>query len=229
MISNFIVAITGKTGCGKSFLMNYLIHKEYEKKNRQGIVVLDFRGDHLNLLHKKDFFYLRISSSLFNKYRFNWTGIFEKYPYLIIEPFKLTVDEYQKLGNEISLGILEVKNRVFFLEEAHLCFPVYTSLLKGFGILVTTGRKLGIDFYFLCQRASTINTTAVAEANIRICFQQDEKNDLFRMQPYFSIPLSELKRFEFVAKNTFSHQEIVSNTNDLKKIDIIFEKQSYEK
>lgn len=55
MISNIISFVCGKTGVGKSFLLNYLIHKEYELKRREGIVVLDFRGDHLNLLKKKSF------------------------------------------------------------------------------------------------------------------------------------------------------------------------------
>jgi len=54
-ISNLLVFLAGKTGSGKSFALNYLIHREYELKRREGIVILDFRGDHLNLLKKKVF------------------------------------------------------------------------------------------------------------------------------------------------------------------------------
>jgi len=222
-VSNVISFICGKTGCGKSFLLNYLIHKEYFLKRRQGIVVLDFRGDHLNLLKQKEFKYLRISGNILNNYNIDWVNVLQEYPYLIVEPWKLTQAEYQELGNQIALGIVEVQNRVFFLEEAQLCFSVYDSIKRGFGILTTTGRKIGIDFYFTSQRPGIVNSTAVSQANVRVAFTLDDVNDISRMRGHFppEIDLTKLRRFEFVAYNVFTHQQVISNTNDLKKIDKI--------
>jgi len=224
-ISNLICFVCGKTGTGKSFFTNYLIHKEYKLKRRKGIVILDFRDDHLNMLHEKyktDFYYLRISGEILNKYDIDWVNILKKYPYLIISPYKLTQKEYQKLGNDVALGIVEVGDRVFVLEESQLCFPIYDSIKRGFGILVTTGRKLGIDFYFTSQRAGTVNTTAVAEANIRVSFALDDLNDIQRMRNFFNdIDLSKLKRFEFVCKNTFTHKQVIGNTSRCEDVDKI--------
>jgi len=223
MVSNIISFICGKTGTGKSYLLNYLIHREYELKRRGGIVVLDFRGDHLNLLKQPDFHYLRISGDILNNYSIDWEGVLKEYPYLIVEPYKLTQEEYQQLGNDIALGIIEVQNRVFFLEECQLCFSVYDSIKRGFGVLITTGRKIGIDFYFTSQRAGIVNSTAVSQANVRISFTLDDVNDLQRMRTHFSseINLAELRRFEFVAYNVFSHEQVISNTSDLNKVDKI--------
>ena len=223
MVSNIIAFLCGKTGTGKSFLLNYLIHREYELKRRQGIVILDFRGDHLNLLKQREFKYLRISGYILNNYNIDWVSVLNEYPFLIIEPWKLTQAEYQELGNQIALGIIEIGNRVFFLEESQLCFSVYDSIKRGFGILITTGRKIGIDFYFTSQRPGIVNSTAVSQANVRVAFTLDDINDVGRMRGHFpsGIDLTKLKRFEFVAYNVFSHKQTISNTSDLKKIDEI--------
>lgn len=222
VVSNKIISIIGKPGCGKSYLTNRLIEKDINRNERGGIVILDFQGEYLNFV-KKGFKYLKVDPSIFRHYYLNWVGILEKYPYIIIEPFGLTIEEYQKLGNQIASAIIKVEQRSFYLEEAHLCFPVHSSLMQGFGELVTTGRKLGIDFIFVCQRSSTINTTAIATANLRICFQQDEPNDIKKMQSYFSqYKIDELKRFEFVAKNTMTHQTIKGNTSNCDIIDQIW-------
>ena len=222
MISNVLCFLTGKTGCGKSFALNYLLHREYELKRRAGIVCLDLRADHLNLLKLSGFHYLRISANILHNYDLNWAGILAEYPYLIIEPYKLSREEYEKLADDIAEGIIEVGNRIYVLEESGLAFPVYTGIRRNLSVLITTGRKLGIDFYFTSQRPSFVSTVAVSQANIRICFSFDDLNDLQRMRTYFSdVSLSKLKRFEFVARNEFTHKQIISNTSDLKKIDEI--------
>ena len=222
MISNIICFVCGKTGVGKSFLLNYILHKEYQLNRRGGMVILDLRGDHLNLLKEPKFKYTRISGDILNNYDIDWKGILTAYPYLIIEPYKITQEDYQNMGNQIALALVDIGNRIFVLEEAQLCFSVYDSIKKGFGILVTTGRKLGLDFYFTSQRPGIVNTTAVAEANIRIAFSLDDINDLQRMKSIFSeTDLTQLKRFEFVAKNTFNHKQIKSDTNHLQMIDDI--------
>lgn len=220
MTGGNLCSIMGKRGCGKSTLIHYIIGKTLQTKLRNGIVILDYKGEYVNFL-KKRFFYLRVTSKLLRNI-YDWEGILRKYPYIIIHPYKLPPRKYQELGNKISLALLEIGQRSFFLDEAHLYFPTHSSLLDGFGTLVTTSRSLGIDFYFVCQRAATINTTAMAEANIRICFQQDEKNDVQQMQRYFDRDISKLKVYEFVAKNTYNHKQIFSDTKHLEKLDEIF-------
>jgi len=90
-------------------------------------------------------------------------------------------------------------------------------------VLVTTGRKLGIDFYFTSQRPGTVNSTAVSQANVRVSFVLDDINDIQRMRGHFpsEIDLTKLRRFEFVAYNVFNQQQIISNTSNLKIIDKI--------
>jgi len=221
-ISNRIVFLSGKTGCGKSFALNYLIHREYELKRREGIVVLDLRDDHLNLLKEKDFYYLRISPNILNNYELDWAGILTKYSYLLVSPFKLSREEYEQLADNIAEGIVEIGNRVYVLEEAGLAFPVYSGIRRNLSVLITTGRKLGIDFYFTSQRPSFVSTVAVSQANVRICFSVDDQNDIQRMKSYFSdVDLSKLQRFQFVARNEFSHEQIQSDTNNLKDLDKI--------
>jgi len=219
-VSNLIVFLAGKTGTGKSFALNYLIHREYELQRREGIVVLDLRDDHINLLKEKDFHYLRISPNILNNYELDWEGILGKYPYLIIVPYKLSREEYEKLADDIAEGIVEVGNRIYVLEEAGLAFPVYTGIKRNLSVLITTGRKLGIDFYFTSQRPSFVSTVAVSQANIRICFSVDDSNDIYRMKTYFKdIDLTKLERFQFVARNEFSHEQIQSDTSNLQIID----------
>lgn len=109
------------------------------------------------------------------------------------------------------------------MEECQLCFSVYDSIKRGFGILTTTGRKIGIDFYFTSQRPGIVNSTAVSQANVRVAFTLDDINDISRMRGHFptGVDLTKLKRFQFIAYNTFSHQLVVSDTNHLKKINPI--------
>lgn len=223
MINNIIAFVCGKTGTGKSYLLNYLIHKEYELKRRGGIVILDFRGDHLGLIKKKEFHYLRISGDILNNYNIRWGDVLTEYPYLVIEPYKLSRDEYQRLGNDIALGIVDIGNRVFFLEESQLCFPIHDTIRRGFGVLITTGRKIGIDFYFTSQRAGIVNSTAVSQANTRISFLLDDVNDIKRMLGHFpsEVDLTKLKRFQFVAHNAFTHKKIIGDTSNLGEIDSI--------
>lgn len=225
--NNLICAILGKTGTGKSFSTNWIIHQEYEKKRRNGIVVLDIRADHLNLLKKNDFHYLRISGEIFNNYNLDWVGILQKYPYVVIEPIKISREDYEKLADDISKGLLEVENRVFVLEEAHLALPVHTSIKRNLSVLITTGRKIGLDLYFTTQRAALVNSTAISQANIRISFLLDDLRDIDRMRGHFppEIDLTKLKRFEFVAHNVFTHQFCKGTTNDLSVVNkIIWQK-----
>lgn len=220
-INNTIAFVCGKTGCGKSFLMNSLIQREYELRRRAGIVILDLHGDHLNVINHPEFRYLRVSGDMVRRYKFDWEGILKKYPYIIIETDKIDQAGYQKLGNDIAAALVEVRDRAFFLEEAHLCFPIHDTIRGGFGILVTTGRKLGIDFYFITQRPSTVNTTAVSQANVRISFVLDDINDLQRMRGHFppEVDLSSLKRFEFVGYNVFTHKMVKGSTDNVSVVD----------
>jgi hypothetical protein len=220
MISNLIVFLCGKTGCGKSYTLNYIIHREYELKRREGICVLDLRDDHLNLLKLPDFYYLKITPLIFNYYDLDWAGILQKYPYLLVSPHKLSREEYEKLADDIAKGIVDIGNRIYVLEEAGLAFPVYSGIRRNLSVLITTGRKLNVDFYFTSQRPSFVSTVAVSQSNVRITFTMDDINDINRVKTYFeNVDISKLKRFEFVCANEFSHQQIIGNTNDLKDLD----------
>jgi hypothetical protein len=183
---------------------------------------LDLRDDHLNLLKFPDFYYLKITPLIFNYYDLDWTGILQKYPYLLISPHKLSREEYEQLADDIAKGIVDIGNRIYVLEEAGMAFPIFSSIRRNLSVLVTTGRKLGIDFYFTSQRPSQVNTTAVSEANVRIAFSMDDKNDVQRMASYFPNENFEgLKRFEFFAKDTFTGKIIKGNTNNLQGLDKI--------
>lgn len=222
MVTNIICFVVGKTGSGKSYLLNHILHKELITKRRSGMVILDLRGDHLNLLDSNGFFYLRISANILRRYKIDWEGIIKKYPYLIVEPYKLSMEEYGELADDIAGGVVETGDRVFVLEEAAIGLPIYSSNRRNMSVLVTTGRGLGIDFYFTSQRPASVNTTAVAEANVRVCFPVDDINDVKRMKGYFpDDDLSLLKRFEFIALNTFTHEKIKSDTYHLPAIDKI--------
>jgi hypothetical protein len=222
MISNIICFLCGKTGCGKSYTLNYILHREYKLKRREGIVVLDLRDDHLNLLKLPDFYFLKITPLIFNYYDLDWAGILQKYPYLLISPYKISREEYEKLTDDIAKGIVDIGNRIFVLEEAGLAFPVYSGIRRNLSVLITTGRKLGIDFYFTSQRPSFVSTVAVSQANIRIAFTMDDANDINRVKTYFeNVDIANLKRFEFVARNEFTHEQVISNTSNLKVLDKI--------
>ena len=222
IVSNIICFIVGKTGTGKSFTLHYIIKKEYELKRREGICVLDLRDDHLALLKLPDFYYLKITPLIFNYYDLDWAGILQKYPYLLISPHKLSREEYEKLADDIAKGITDIGNRIYVLEEAGLAFPVYSGIRRNLSVLITTGRKLNVDFYFTSQRPSFVSTVAVSQANIRIAFTMDDTNDINRVKTYFeNVDIANLKRFEFVARNEFTHEQVISNTNDLRSLDKI--------
>jgi len=219
-ISNIICCVFGKTGVGKSTLTNYAINKEYQIKRRGGIVILDHKEDHKNLLKYQDFVRLPITDRIFNNYNLDWKGILKEYPYIIVEPIKLSRDEYEKLADDIAGGLIEVENRVYVIEEAQLAFPVNGSIRRSLSVLVTTGRKIGIDLYFTSQRPAMCNSVAVSQSNIRICFAVDDLVDLKRTSTYFSgVELEKLKRFQFVCKNTMNHKQIVGSTSDLSVVD----------
>jgi len=222
MISNIICFICGKTGSGKSYLLNYILHKEYQLNRRGGMVILDLRGDHLNLLKEPKFKYTRISGDILNNYNIDWGGILTAYPYLLIEPYKLSREEYEQLADNIAGGIVEIGNRIYVLEEAGLAFPVYSGVRRNLSVLIVSGRKLNLDCYFTSQRPSQVNTTAVAEANVRIAFSMDDKNDVQRMLSYFpNENFEELKRFDFLAKDTFTGEIVKGNTNNLQVLNKI--------
>lgn len=224
MITNIICSIIGKTGSGKSTFLNKLLKEDFRRKRREGIVVLDLRGDHLNLIKECDFHYL----SFFEEYldlKIDYVKLIKKNKFLIIEPIKISREGYEILSDLIAGAVLEVGNRIFVLEEASLSAPVYQSIRKNLSILATTGRKLGIDFYFTTQRPSLVNTTIISQANVRVSFALDDKNDLNRVKSYFnsSEDLNNLKRFEFLIKNEFNHKEAKSDTNKVEEIfDIIY-------
>jgi len=221
-ISNLIVFLVGKTGCGKSFTLHHILKKEYELKRRAGICILDLRDDHLAFLKLPGFHYLKISPNILNNYELDWAGILTKYPYLLVSPSKLSREEYEQLADDIAKGIVEVGNRIYVLEEAGLAFPVYSGIRRNLSVLITTGRKLNVDFYFTSQRPSFVSTVAVSQANVRISFSMDDANDINRVKTYFeNVDISTLKRFEFVARNEFSHKQVIGNTNNLKVLDEI--------
>jgi hypothetical protein len=225
MINNIICFLCGKTGCGKSYTLNYILHREYELKRRKGIVVWDLRDDHLNLLKLSDFYYLKISPLIFHYYDLDWSGILQKYPYLIISPYKLSTEECEILVDDIAKGIIDIGNRIFVLEEAGVAFPVYAGIRRirrNLSVLIATGRKLGIDIYFTSQRPQQVASIAISQANIRISFQLTDHNDLARVNSYFeNVDISKLERFQFVARNDFTNEQIIGSTDNLKVLDKI--------
>ncbi len=216
-----MVFLVGKTGVGKSYLLNHILHEELKKKRREGMVILDLRGDHIDLV-REGFRYIRISGSTFRRYNIDWEGVLKKYPYVLVEPYKLSMEEYGDLADDIAGGVVDNGNRTFVLEEAGIAMPVYSSGRRNLSVLVATGRGIGIDLYFTSQRPAQVNTTVISEANVRICFQLDEMNDVKRMKNIFpSDNLESLKRFEFIALNTFTHEKIKSDTYHPEAVDKI--------
>lgn len=223
IISNILCFIVGKPGSGKSHSLNYILHKELQMKRRAGIVILDLRADHINLIKtSEEFFYLKISPRILNNYKLNWAGILAKYPYVVIEPFKMSRDEYMELTERVAQGVLDVENRILVIEEAQMAMPVNSGIRRNMSAIITSGRKLGIDVYFTSQRPALVDTTAVSEANTRIVFSMDDVNDLKRIKPYvLGEKIETLDRFQFVAINNFTHNKIRSDTYHLETLDKI--------
>lgn len=220
MVTNIIGFVGGKTGTGKSYCLHYILEREYALKRRGGIVILDLQGDHVSLIKGTEFQYLPVSRELFMGYKLDWVGILQKYPYLIIEPTKFAEGEYGQLADNIAGAIMEIGNRTFVIEESHFAMPTYVSMKHDLSALITTGRKLGIDLYFTTQRPALVNTTAVTQANLRIGFYVDEKNDIQRMNSYFpGYDLSQLQFLEFVANNNRERKILKSDNNHLSELD----------
>lgn len=221
-ISNHLIFISGKTGCGKSTLLSYLILKSYKKKQRDGIVILDFKGEYKNLCQKTDFKYRPIDYETLIENWIDWEGYLKNEPYLIIHPYNFSSEEYAEIADNIAKGVLKIGNMVYIIEEAQLAFPVHTSIRRNMSALITTGRSQGIDVFFVAQRPADVLTTAIAQANIRISFALDDKNDLQRVSTYFKEEeVKKLKRFEFLCLNTMNHISVKSSTNKCSDVDNI--------
>jgi GTPase SAR1 family protein len=221
MKSNVILYCVGKTGVGKSYFLNYVLHKEIEKKRREGIVILDLRSDHVDLL-QEGFALCQVSHEMMSRLNIDWAGYLNTYKNVVVVPYKLSMEEYGDLADDLAGGVIDNGNRIFVLEEAGHGLPVYSSNHRNLSVLTTTGRGLGIDFFFTSQRPAQVNTTAVSEANVRVCFQLDEMNDIRRMKNIFPTDnIESLKRFEFIALNTFNHEKVRSDTYHLEAVDKI--------
>jgi DNA helicase HerA-like ATPase len=219
-VTNVIGFVSGKTGTGKSYCLNYILRREYELKRREGIVILDLQGDHVNLLREQKFFYLPMGKKNYDTYRFNWVGILQKYPYIIIEPQKFSGEDYGNLADDIAGAIMEIGNRTFVIEESHFAMPTNNSMKHHLSALITTGRKLGIDLYFTSQRPALVNTTAVTQANLRIGFFVDDPNDMKRMNGFFAdYDLSKLAFLQFVANNNRDRKVLKGDNNHLSELD----------
>ncbi len=222
MVTNIIGFVGGKTGTGKSYCLHYILEQEYKLKRRTGIVILDLQGDHVSLLKGTNFHYLPVSRELFVGYALDWVGILTKYPYIIIEPSGFDEGEYGQLADSVAGAVMKIKSRTLVIEESHFAMPTYASMKHNLSALVTTGRKLGIDLYFTSQRPALVNTTAVTQANLRIGFFVDDKNDVQRMNSYFpGYDLSQLEFMQFVANNNRDRRIIKSDNNHLQELDAL--------
>lgn len=219
-VNNIICAITGKTGTGKSTLLKFLISEEYKKRNRNGMVILDYAGEHREFLKiTKKFKHLKISRDIFNKKLINWEGLLSQNLYIIIEPYLLSANEYKDLVNSVCGALLKIKSRTIIIEETHLAAPLHQSVRENLGILITTGRKVGLDCFWTTQKVQSVNASLISESNIKITFLLDDINTTKRLRGVFTEKdILDLKKYEFLLKNSFTGSIIKGNTGSLDKI-----------
>jgi DNA helicase HerA-like ATPase len=182
MIENRRILVIGKSGSGKSWLVEYILERDIIDNEKNFLIFDPKGGEHNGFLDFPGARVLIVGREVFPHVNNEFcVGLLRMYKRLIVIPNMLDFAEIRKLMDCMSYAALQVGNLVVVLEEAQLIYP-HNQTLKWSEILVTSGRSNHIDVIIVTQRPSEIDSTVVSQCNIRFFFQMDDEPDLERVK-----------------------------------------------
>lgn len=185
------------TGSGKS----YFIQKMLEKTNLPIIATSNKIEDYYQLQHLtgKQFILVEVHENTRIK-SLPRKDIFFSFGFI-------TQDQKISFMDDLALHIMQDRNRIIYVDEAHEVLGEYSRYSKQLESLIAGGRAKALHVIVVTQRPQNIKKSVINNCKWRISFKLSEKNSVKAMSEHLEKVTEEdiknLKLHEFYLYNAY--------------------------
>lgn len=191
------IFVAGMTGSGKS----YFIQKMLEKTNLPIIATSNKIEDYYQLQHltNKKFTLVEVHENTRLK-SLPRKNIFFSFGFI-------TQDKKIEFMDQLALHIMQDRNRIIYIDEAHEVLGEYSRYSKQLESLVAGGRARSLHIIVVTQRPQNVKKSVINNCKWRISFKLSEKNSVKAMSEHLEKVTEEdiknLKLHEFYLYNAY--------------------------
>ena len=187
------ITIVGKKGSGKSYYAGYILECLLFR-TKKPFVILDYHKEHLGFTDIAGVKKFKLTEDYIG--RINWKRLILSCKGLIVYPEKVYRHLVNQEFSEICRVIMEIENTLLLVDECSNLAP-NNAIDENFELVVTEGRKFGVELISADQRTQQIDKTILSQSSKLVCFTMFEENDLSHVKGIFPDvnQLRHLKRF----------------------------------
>lgn len=192
------IFVAGMTGSGKS----YYIQKMLEKTNLPIIATSNKIEDYYQLQHLtgKQFILVEVHENTRIK-SLTRKDIFFSFGFI-------TQDQKISFMDDLALHIMQDRNRIIYVDEAHEVLGEYSRYSKQLESLVAGGRARSLHVIVVTQRPQNVKKSVINNCKWRISFKLSEKNSVRAMAEHLEQisedDIKNLQLYEYYLYNAYT-------------------------
>lgn len=195
-LDNKIWTVIGKKGSGKSHLVADMVRYYHENNIRDKIILLDSSRDYIDDKKLNFFKYAELEQIKDNLDRFNFHKLIDQEDYILFDLSGLSRENFLDTADQIAKSVYQFPNSLIIVEEAYLFVPKMRQKSQ-FEVLISGGRKKGIDQIYITQRFQQLNLLVFSQTDVLISFRLNESRSIKKMLKHFpEITAEDLKKLK---------------------------------